>query len=61
MKGWALCNVEKDKFVMWLHGATGGGKTTIGRTVAAWCTVYLIIIQSKNGGLVFRKPNILLL
>ena len=26
MKGWALCNVEKYKFVMWLHGPTGGWK-----------------------------------
>jgi len=36
MKGWALRNIEKDKFVMWLHGAAGGGKTAIGRTMAAW-------------------------
>jgi hypothetical protein len=37
MKGWALRNVEKDKFVMWLHGPAGGGKTAIGRTMAKWC------------------------
>jgi len=37
MKGWALRNTEKDKFVMWLHGAAGGGKTAIGRTMAKWC------------------------
>ena len=37
MKGWALRDVEKDKFVMWLHGPAGGGKTAIGRTIAKWC------------------------
>ena len=37
MKGWALRNIEKDKFVMWLYGAAGGGKTAIGRTIAKWC------------------------
>ena len=35
MKGWALRNIEKDKFVMWLHGPAGGGKTTIARTCLA--------------------------
>ena len=29
MKGWTLRNIEKDKSVMWLHGAAGGGKTAI--------------------------------
>ncbi|KAF8800867.1 hypothetical protein BYT27DRAFT_7312605 [Phlegmacium glaucopus] len=37
MKSWALYNSEKDKFVMWLHGSAGGGKTAIGRTMAKWC------------------------
>ncbi|KAF8800859.1 hypothetical protein BYT27DRAFT_6821236 [Phlegmacium glaucopus] len=37
IKGWALYNSEKDKFVMWLHGPAGGGKTAIGRTIAKWC------------------------
>ena len=37
MKSWALRNIEKDKFVMWLYSAAGGGKTAIGRTIAKWC------------------------
>ena len=37
MKGWALRDIERDKFVMWLHGPAGGGKTAIGRTIAKWC------------------------
>ncbi|KAF8813065.1 hypothetical protein BYT27DRAFT_6392095 [Phlegmacium glaucopus] len=37
MKSWALYSSEKDKFVMWLHGPAGGGKTAIGRTMAKWC------------------------
>ena len=37
MKGWALRDIEKDKFVMWLYGPAGSGKTAIGRTFAKWC------------------------
>ena len=37
MKGWTLRNIEQGKFIMWLHGAAGGGKTVIGRTMAKWC------------------------
>jgi len=37
IRAWALQTAEKDKFVMWLHGAAGGGKTSIARTFAKWC------------------------
>ena len=37
IKDWALRTAEKDKFIMWLHGAAGGGKTSIARTFARWC------------------------
>ena len=37
MKSWILRDIERDKFVMWLHGPAGGGKTAIGRTIAKWC------------------------
>ena len=39
LKGWASRTIEKDKFVMWLHSAAGGGKTAIARTIAKWCEV----------------------
>ena len=44
MKGWALRDIEKDKFVMWLHGPAGGGKTAIGRTIAKWCELEGILL-----------------
>jgi len=37
IKAWALRSAEKDKFIVWLHGAAGGGKTAIARTFANWC------------------------
>jgi len=37
LKGWANRKIDRDKFIMWLHGAAGGGKTAIGRTIAQWC------------------------
>ena len=37
LKGWAYRKVDRDKFIMWLHAAAGGGKTAIGRTIAQWC------------------------
>ncbi|KAF9554681.1 hypothetical protein CPC08DRAFT_164943 [Agrocybe pediades] len=37
IKSWALRKTEKEKYIMWLHGAAGGGKTAIARTIAKWC------------------------
>jgi len=37
LKGWANCKIDRDKFIMWLHAAAGGGKTAIARTIAQWC------------------------
>jgi len=37
IKAWALLSAEKNKSIMWLHGAAGGGKTSIARTFANWC------------------------
>jgi hypothetical protein len=39
IKGWAdpSRKTEIDTFIVWLHGAAGGGKTAIGRTIAQWC------------------------
>ncbi|KAF4612512.1 hypothetical protein D9613_012743 [Agrocybe pediades] len=37
IKSWALRKTEKEKCIMWLHGAAGGGKTAIARTIAKWC------------------------
>jgi len=37
LKGWANRKIDRDKFIMWLHAAAGGGKTAIGRTIAQWC------------------------
>ncbi|KAF4620557.1 hypothetical protein D9613_000082 [Agrocybe pediades] len=37
IQSWALRKTEKEKYIMWLHGAAGGGKTAIARTIAKWC------------------------
>lgn len=37
MKAWALRQSEADKFIMWLRGPVGSGKTCIAWTFAQWC------------------------
>ncbi|KAF9536697.1 hypothetical protein CPC08DRAFT_23332, partial [Agrocybe pediades] len=37
IRSWAVRKTEKEKYIMWLHGAAGGGKTAIARTIAKWC------------------------
>ena len=44
LKGWANRKIDRDKFIMWLHGAAGGGKTVIGRTIAEWCEAEGILL-----------------
>ena len=53
IKGWALREIKKDKFVMWLHGPAGGGKTAIGRSIAKWCEEEEILL----GEFFFSRAN----
>jgi len=34
IQGWANRKIKHDRFILWVHGAAGGGKTAIGRTIA---------------------------